>query len=177
MRTRNTLMILTAALLLTGPAALSVAAQTASAPPPAKEGHFAKLDANGDGFIDKSEARGPLAEHFDAVDTDHDGRLSREELKAAHAAHQGMKGDKPAKNHKGGLAVLDADHDGRVSWAEFSAGIKTHFDGLDTNHDGYIDATEMRVAHRHGGHHDHGDGGTWGAPKGQTPPPATQPAK
>ncbi len=172
MRTRNTLMIVTAALVLTGPAVLPALAQTAP-PPPAKEGHFAKLDANGDGFIDKSEAKGPLAEHFDAIDTDHDGRLSRDELKAARAAH-GMKGDKTGKDRKGGgLAMLDADHDGRVSWAEFSAGIKSHFDQLDANHDGYLDATEMRAAHRHGGHHDHGNGGTWGGAKDQTPPPAT----
>jgi Ca2+-binding EF-hand superfamily protein len=165
-------MILTAALLLTGPSALPASAQMASTPAPAqaKEGHFARLDTNGDGYVDKSEVRGPLAEHFDAIDSDHDGRLSREELKAARAAH-GMKGNKAGKEGKGGgLAMLDADHDGRVSWAEFSAGIKAHFDRLDANHDGYLDATEARMAHRHGGHHDHGAASTWGAPKDQTSP-------
>lgn len=170
MRTRNTLMTLAAALLLTGPAVSAALAQTTAAPP-AGEGRFARLDTNGDGFIDTSEAKGRLAEHFDQIDADHDGRLSRDELKAA---HHGMKDGKPGKEGKGGhLAMLDTDHDGKVSWAEFTAGIKSHFDQLDANRDGYLDATELRVAHRHGGHH--GDGapgdGHWGAPDGQTPPP------
>ncbi|WP_443749520.1 EF-hand domain-containing protein [Asticcacaulis solisilvae] len=186
MRIRNGFMSLAAALLLTGPAAFPVWAQTTppaapAAPAPDHENHFAKLDTNGDGFIDKSEARGRLAEHFDEIDTDHDGRLSRDELKAAWAAHRGMKGDKAEKHgdKAGHLAMLDTDHDGRISWAEFSAGIKAHFDQLDTNHDGYLDANELRAAHRHGGKHGHGKdvggkdaapSGTWG---GQQPGPAT----
>jgi Ca2+-binding EF-hand superfamily protein len=170
MRTRNSLIISAAALLLTGPTGLPASAQVAStpAPAPAKAGVFARLDTNGDGYIDKSEARGPLAERFDAVDTDHDGRLSREELKAERAVHDMKRG-------KGGLAMLDTDHDGQVSWAEFSAAIKAHFETLDTNHDGYLDAGELRAAHRRGGHHERGAAGTWGAPKDQ-PPPA-QPAQ
>lgn len=181
MRIRNGFMSLAASLLLTGPAALPVWAQTpAPAAPsaPAGESHFAKLDANGDGFIDKTEARGRLAEHFDDIDTNHDGHLDRGELKAAWAARRGMKGDKPGKggDKAGHMAMLDTDHDGKVSWAEFSAGIKAHFDQVDINHDGYLDATELRAAHHHGGKHggnkDVAPAAPWG---GQTPAPATSP--
>ncbi len=182
MRIRNGFMSLAVCLLLSGPAAFPVWAQTAptTAPsPPAGANHFAKLDANGDGFIDKTEARGRLVRNFDAIDTDHDGRLSRDELKAAWAAHRGMKDDKkdggPGKggDKAGHLAMLDTDHDRKISWAEFSAGIKAHFDQLDANHDGYLDAGELRKAH-HGKHgKDGAPSGTWG---GQTPAPGS-PAK
>lgn len=166
MRARNTLMISTIAVLAIGPAFSPALAQVDAAQP-AKEDHFRKLDANGDGFIDKTEARGRLADHFDQIDTNHDGRLSPDELKAAHGARHGM------KDKAGRLAMLDTDHDGKVSWAEFSAGIKTHFDRLDANHDGYLDAGELRTAHRHGGHHGGKEtAGHWGSQE-----PAGQPAK
>jgi len=179
MRIRNGFMSLAAFLLLSLPA-VPVGAQTtqpAAPAAPAGESHFARRDTNGDGFIGKDEARGHVAEHFDAIDTDHDGRLSRNELKAAWTAHRGMKGDKAGKGagKAGHLAMLDTDRDGKVSWAEFSAGIKAHFDRLDANHDGYLDAAELRMAHhgKRGGSKDAVASGTWG---GQVQAPGT-PAK
>jgi Ca2+-binding EF-hand superfamily protein len=49
------------------------------------------LDADGDGRISRAEAaKFPrLAEHFDAIDTNGDGFLTPDELKAAHAKHRG----------------------------------------------------------------------------------------
>jgi Ca2+-binding EF-hand superfamily protein len=175
MRIRNGFMFLAGSFLLTTPAVPVRAQTTPPAAPaaPAGTNHFARLDADGDGFIGKSEARGRIAEHFDTIDTNHDGRLSRDELKAAWAAHSGTKMEKNGK--AGHLAMLDTDHDGKVSWAEFSAGIKAHFDRLDANHDGYLDAGELRMAHhgKHGGGKDAASPRTWG---GQTPAPGA-PAK
>lgn len=44
---------------------------------------FTELDANKDGKISKSEAKGPLAETFSQIDTNSDGFISKEELKNA----------------------------------------------------------------------------------------------
>ncbi len=53
---------------------------------PSPEQIFGFLDADKDGFIAKSEAQGPLAQHFDHVDADKDAKISLVELKTAMAA-------------------------------------------------------------------------------------------
>ena len=49
------------------------------------------LDTNHDRMISRDEARGRprLARNFDAIDTNKNGQLSRDELKAYHQAHRG----------------------------------------------------------------------------------------
>jgi Ca2+-binding EF-hand superfamily protein len=44
---------------------------------------FTEMDANKDGKISKSEAKGPLAEEFSKIDSNNDGFISKEELKNA----------------------------------------------------------------------------------------------
>ncbi|HET9652989.1 MAG TPA: EF-hand domain-containing protein, partial [Usitatibacter sp.] len=54
------------------------------------EAHFRKIDTDGDGRISLAEAQANaprLARNFDRIDANHDGFLTREELKAAFAAH------------------------------------------------------------------------------------------
>jgi len=67
-----------------------------------------------------------------------------------------------------GLARWDKDGDGRITREEAPARLKKRFDKLDTNHDGALDAEEMKAARGPGkghgkGHHGkgkgHGDGG------------------
>ena len=41
------------------------------------------LDANKDGFVDKTEAKGPMVEYFDMMDADKDAKISTTELQAA----------------------------------------------------------------------------------------------
>lgn len=52
---------------------------------------FAKLDANSDGQLEKSELPKdhPMAGHFDMMDKDKDGKVSRTEFDAMHASHDG----------------------------------------------------------------------------------------
>ena len=101
-----------------------------------------RMDANHDGFVDRSEAGPRLLDHFDALDADHDGKLSRDEVKAGWQGHH-------ADHMQDRLARADTDKDGRLSWAEADARAKARFDKADSNHDGYVDATEMAARHHH----------------------------
>ena len=105
-----------------------------------------QLDANHDGVIDRAEAaKAPkLAEHFDQMDTNKDGKLSADERRQMQGNHRGggMRGG------EGRLMALDTDKDGRISRAEMQAGqgkMAEHFDQMDLNKDGYIDRADMQA--------------------------------
>jgi uncharacterized protein (DUF1501 family) len=106
-------------------------------------------DTNGDGLISRQEAAAlpKLARHFDEIDTNHDGQLSKDELKAYfQAKHQEM--------GAAWFKKVDADGDGRISKAEAQATaprLAAHFDQIDTNGDGFITPEELAAAHQH--HH------------------------
>ncbi len=121
-------------------AAQTPAPADATATPPAK------LDKNGDGFIDRSEAAANprLAEHFDQLDTNKDGKLSRDEL-PRHPHRGGPGGHGP---RDGGMMVkLDTNKDGRISREEAKADPKfaERFDKLDFNKDGYVDRADFQA--------------------------------
>lgn len=138
--------------------------------------HFAKVDANGDGYIVKEEAEaahekmmGEMRDrHFKMMDTNGDGSISRAEFDARHSGPMGMghgehKGEAMGgmmkhEGHPPRMAMMmrhggdmfghaDADKDGRVSLAEALAVPMAHFDKVDTNKDGTISPEERKAAH------------------------------
>ena len=141
MRNRKSLLLL-ALLLSTGAAGLAVAADTpAAADKPAR----GKLDSNGDGFIDRTEAaKAPrLAAQFDALDTNKDGKLARDELPRWHGKRHG----RGPGGHGDWMARLDTDKDGRISRDEAKAEprLAARFDQSDVNKDGYLDKTDRQL--------------------------------
>lgn len=84
-----------------GPGAPPPPAADGTAPPPpspAMAGRgfgdrmFARLDANGDGAIDRDEFRAQAARRFDRMDTNKDGKVDATERQAARDAMEQMRG-------------------------------------------------------------------------------------
>jgi Ca2+-binding EF-hand superfamily protein len=112
-----------------------------------------QLDANQDGAIDRAEAaKAPkLAENFDRLDTDKDGKLSASERPQMHGTGQRRGG----AQGQGRMRAADTDKDGRISRAEAQAApgkAGDNFEQMDLNKDGYLDRADMqaRVAQRRG---------------------------
>ncbi len=123
-------------------AALSSASAFAVDMPPADGGPhgLAKLDTNGDGAIDRSEAaKAPhLAQNFDKLDKNKDGKLTPDELP--------KRGDFRRGGHDA-MAKLDTNKDGRISREEAKADPKfaERFDKMDVNKDGYVDKADFEA--------------------------------
>ncbi len=144
--TRKNLLMMAVLVALAGAGAACAADQKTDAAAKGGERH-AKIDANGDGFIDKAEAaKSPrLAEKFDTLDKNKDGKLSKDELpfgkgrdgRRREAHRFGPRGD------GGGFGRLDADKDGRISKAEAAnSPMAERFDAMDANKDGYLDKAD-----------------------------------
>ena len=106
-----------------------------------------RIDANGDGVIDRAEAaKVPrLAARFDQLDTDKDGRLSASERP------QRMHGKRGGGRGGDRLQALDTDKDGRISRSEANAGnagFAARFTEMDANKDGYLDRSDRELRMR-----------------------------
>ena len=138
MNRSRTLLALGLAVALASTAAV---AQQAAAPAAPARMH-ARLDANGDGMIDKSEAaKSPrLAQQFDQLDKNHDGRLAADERPQWH--RDGERGGMHAR-----MMQLDSDHDGRISSKEAAADpeMAQRFARMDDNHDGFLDRSDFQA--------------------------------
>lgn len=155
-------------LLLLAPLSIAALSATALARSGDAPRDRLQLDANRDGAIDRAEAaKAPrLAERFDRLDRNRDGRLTRDERGPRHGLrHRG------GKRH-GGMQQLDTDKDGRISRTEFAA-METRmaewqarhadraakagaghawrapmdFAAIDANRDGYLVRAELRAHH------------------------------
>ena len=146
--------VLFAATALVAVLATTAVAQTTTAPDKPRR---VQPDANGDGFIDRDEAAKlpRLAEKFDELDKNGDGRLDSSERPQRKRGH----GDR-----HGGIERADADGDGRISRAELESaeaaragdggkpgghgrGLLGDFDAIDTNKDGHLVRGELRTWH------------------------------
>lgn len=113
--------------------------------------HFARIDANKDGYVtaeDVSAMRGvAMDKRFERMDSDRNGAISRTEFDAAHAGRAG--GHHGMKMGRGGAQIMmmaDADKDGRVAVTEAVNGALMLFDRADTDRDGTLTAEERRTA-------------------------------
>lgn len=132
--------LLLALLLGTSATGIALAADAPTAAPQRP----AKLDSNNDGFIDRTEAASSprLLAKFDQLDTNKDGKLSREEMPRGKHGRRG-----PGRGHGEQLAKLDVNKDGRISREEAKADprLAERFDQMDINKDGFLDKADREL--------------------------------
>ena len=129
--------------------ALGASAGMAGDGPSPSPGHgpwaFSDLDTNHDGVLDKSEFAAPALRHFGDIDKDGNGAISEAEFDAVRPwlRMHGHGGPDSREGHPTGVGTLDSNGDGKVSFDEFTAPMKAHFDDMDANHDGALQAGEL----------------------------------
>jgi len=155
---RKTLFGLSPALLLgaTLLTATAVQAQSDAPPPPGggMRGGLMGVQPDAGGNITRTAALAAADQRFAAMDANHDGTVTPEEMRAyrdqrraEHAARR-PGGDRPGRPGRPAPQPITAD--------AFRARAAAMFDRLDTNHDGKVDAAERAAAPRWGGRHDGG---------------------
>lgn len=127
-------------------------------------------DPYGDATVSKADAAKTAGEHFDAIDTNHDGTLSGDEQDAAMQGPGGRM-----------LRRSDLNADGKITKAEYLEAAASRFDMMDADHDGQLtkaerDAFREKMRARMGaggrGGMGGGGGGGWGGP-----PPGGEPGQ
>lgn len=145
----------TALLVIAGP----VLAAPDDKPVPAKEAVPAekggrapsglmRYDTNKDGVVDRAEWKAGQEARFKRLDTNGDGKLTRDELFARTPAvgNSVLPTDRQAQRQSSYFQLLDTDKDGVVSFAEFMVQADRNFARCDINKDGRIDTAECRQA-------------------------------
>src|SRR5262245_23182860 len=100
--------------------------------------NFERMDTDKDGKISSSEWKGS-AEMFARLDSNHDGYITRDELKQNRPKNGNATGRGGARN----LRAMDTNGDGKISRDEWK-GRSEVVDRLDENHDGFITREELQ---------------------------------
>jgi EF-hand domain pair/EF hand len=129
-------------LLAAGPAFAAPGPETDSPRPARQNMGVMRYDANKDGFVDRAEWNAGQEARFKQLDTNNDGKLSKEELAG------GTRSDGQAERQDAFFRRMDRDHDGFVSKAEFMAQADRNFARCDLDKDGRINTAECRQALR-----------------------------
>lgn len=151
--------------LLTMLTATAAQAQTDVPPPPHRGGGMMGIRPDAEGNITRAAAMAAADQRFAAMDTDHDGTISAQEMQAY---REQRRAEWQARRGGGGggerAGRPDRPAPRPVTAEAFRTRALAMFDRLDTNHDGKIDAAERDAAPRFGRR-----------PQGDVPP-AAQPA-
>lgn len=129
--------------------ALSLSAPAAMAKPGGKGKHFEKMDTNGDGVVSREEFDAKHDEMFSKMDANGDGNVTKEEMKAAHKARMEEHKKKRAEHMKKHFGEMDKDKDGSLVFDEMKDHKgQAYFDKLDADSDGKVTWSEFEEGHK-----------------------------
>ena len=142
--------LVAAAFLFTLPALAAPSDPDPGKAPPARErpsnpSGLMRYDTNKDGFVDRSEWAAGQEARFKLLDTNNDGKLTKDELFVGNGVPPS---DRQIRSQATYFGLLDADKDGIVSKAEFLAQAERNFARCDLDKDGRITTAECRQALR-----------------------------
>ena len=109
-----------------------------------------RYDTNKDGFVDRAEWNAGQEARFRELDTNNDGKLSKDEMfaRTPSAAGNVLPSDRQLERQDAFFRRVDRDRDGFVSKAEFMAQTDRNFARCDADKDGRINTAECRQALR-----------------------------
>jgi Ca2+-binding EF-hand superfamily protein len=134
-------------LLLAAAPALAAPGPTTDNPRPAparQASGIMRYDTNKDGFVDRAEWDAGQGARFKELDTNHDGKLTKEEL----FSQSRSTSDRALERQEAFFRRMDRDHDGLVSQDEFMAQAARNFTRCDLDKDGRTNTAECRQALR-----------------------------
>ena len=96
-----------------------------------------RYDANHDGSVARAEMEAGLRADFAAADTNHDGVLDLDEVRAVNQKRW-------SEDQAAASPLVDWNHDGVVDFDEFAATARSLFDQMDTNGNGVLSPAELK---------------------------------
>jgi Ca2+-binding EF-hand superfamily protein len=108
---------------------------------------FKAMDTNGDGKVTREEHAAGAKAMFDKMDANHDGKVTAVEMEAAHRAIAGGDATKSELSAAEKIKAVDQDGDGVLTTAEHAQASRAMFDKMDTNKDGVLTVEEMAAGH------------------------------
>ena len=139
-------------ILLAAAPALAAPGDETAPPRPARPSNsgMMRYDTNKDGFVDRAEWTAGQEARFKQLDTDKDGKLSKDEVFARTPPAPGsvLPSDRQLERQDAFFRRMDSDRDGFVSKAEFMAQADRNFARCDADKDGRTNSAECRQALR-----------------------------
>ncbi len=99
-----------------------------------------RYDANKDGTLMRAEMDAGLKAEFAALDADHSGKLTPDEVRAENERRYKAEGTQYSP-------LLDWNQDGFIDFGEFASTMRSLFDQLDRDHDGELSGSEIKPPH------------------------------
>lgn len=135
--------------LLAGAALAALVSSDAIAQPvvAAAATEFKAMDTNRDGKVSRDEHAAGARAAFQKMDGNHDGKVTASEMEAAHRAIAGGDAAADSVSAADKIKAVDQDGDGVLTAAEHAGASRTMFDRMDADHDGLLTPGEMAAGH------------------------------